>query len=181
MWPSQYNPRLELERIQEIHRELGIPLTYAEQTGLLLQHTPLDLVDIGLDIEGRPRQLSKPAATAWTRMHERAKQDEVCLQVVSAYRSLNYQVELIRMKLAQGESIDQILLAVAAPGYSEHQSGCALDLTCPEAEPLDEAFESTRAFRWLEAKAKEEGFRMSYPRGNPYGVIYEPWHWCYVR
>jgi D-alanyl-D-alanine carboxypeptidase len=20
---------------------------------------------------------------------------------------------------------------------------------------------------------------MSYPRGNPHGIVYEPWHWCW--
>jgi D-alanyl-D-alanine carboxypeptidase len=25
--------------------------------------------------------------------------------------------------------------------------------------------------------AGDHGFRMSYPRGNPHGISYEPWHW----
>jgi hypothetical protein len=25
--------------------------------------------------------------------------------------------------------------------------------------------------------AGRHGFRLSYPRDNPHGVIYEPWHW----
>ena len=27
--------------------------------------------------------------------------------------------------------------------------------------------------------ARDFGFEMSYPRGNPHGVDYEPWHWRY--
>ncbi|NND57300.1 MAG: D-alanyl-D-alanine carboxypeptidase family protein, partial [Xanthomonadales bacterium] len=35
------------------------------------------------------------------------------------------------------------------------------------------------AFAWLTAHAKQFGFRMSFPRGNPHGVAYEPWHWAW--
>ena len=34
--------------------------------------------------------------------------------------------------------------------------------------------------RWVKANAARFGFRMSYPRGNAQGFIYEPWHWYYT-
>ena len=36
---------------------------------------------------------------------------------------------------------------------------------------------STPAFAWLAANAGAHGFHMSYPRDNPHGIVYEPWHW----
>ena len=33
---------------------------------------------------------------------------------------------------------------------------------------------------WLASHAGEFGFSMSYPRGNPHGIVYEPWHWLYA-
>jgi D-alanyl-D-alanine carboxypeptidase len=29
----------------------------------------------------------------------------------------------------------------------------------------------------LQAEAAGFGFAMTYPRDNPWGIIYEPWHW----
>ena len=74
--------------------------------------------------------------------------------------------------------MEQILRVSAAPGYSEHHSGRAVDVTTPGCAPLTGEFESTAAFAWLAAHARDFGFVLTYPRDNRYGVIYEPWHWC---
>ena len=99
------------------------------------------------------------------------------MRLVSAFRSLNYQRQIFERKLSQGELLAQILRVNAAPGYSEHHTGCAVDLTTDGCPPLTEAFEHTAAFAWLVARAKDFGFTMTYPRGNKFGLIYEPWHW----
>jgi LAS superfamily LD-carboxypeptidase LdcB len=44
---------------------------------------------------------------------------------------------------------------------------------------LDEEFAATVAYRWLEEHAPGFGFTLTYPRGNPHGIGYEPWHWCW--
>ena len=165
--------------IADLHHQLGIPADYAASTGLAQQRTPEDLVDIGVDIFNRPQRLRTAAADAWTRLVEAATLDGVTVQLVSAYRSFEYQVDLIRNIVDSGESIDEILTRIAAPGYSEHQGGCAVDVTSPGVDPLTEAFEETQTFIWLAASADEYQFVLSYPRNNPYGVVYEPWHWCY--
>ena len=73
--------------------------------------------------------------------------------------------------------ITDILEVNTAPGYSEHHTGRAVDIATPGSRPLTEDFESTDAFRWLQAEATGFGFAMTYPRDNPWGIIYEPWHW----
>jgi len=75
--------------------------------------------------------------------------------------------------------LEVIFCASAPPGYSEHHSGRALDVTTPGATPLQEEFEGTPAFAWLSKNAASFGFALSYPRGNRHGFMYEPWHWCY--
>jgi D-alanyl-D-alanine carboxypeptidase len=45
---------------------------------------------------------------------------------------------------------------------------------------VEPPFEETRASRWLQANAARFGFELSYPRNNPRGVHYEPWHWRFV-
>ena len=165
--------------IVDLHHRLGIPADYAARTGLVQQRTPDDLVDIGVDVFDRPQRLRTQAANAWAGLVEAASIDGVTVQLVSAYRSLEYQVDLIQRKVEAGESIREILTRIAAPGYSEHQGGCAVDVTSPGIDSLTEFFEKTQAFRWLVASAADYRFVLSCPRSNPYGVAYEPWHWCY--
>ena len=165
--------------IVDLHQRLGIPADYAARTGLVQQRSPDDLVDIGVDVFDRPQRLRMEAANAWMGLVEAASLDGVTVQLVSAYRSLEYQVDLIQRKVEAGESIGEILTHIAAPGYSEHQGGCAVDVTSPGIDSLTEFFEETQAFRWLVASAANYRFVLSYPRSNPYGVVYEPWHWCY--
>ena len=167
------------EELRRIHRELEIPRNYEQTTSLSLQTTPSDLTSIGNDVYGRPQQLRANAAEAWFRMRDSALNDQILIEVVSAYRSLKYQVQVIQRLLDAGESIDDILTRVAAPGFSEHQSGCALDLTTKETEDSEEEFEESDAFSWLETNAASFGYYLSYPKNNKLGVIYEPWHWCY--
>lgn len=141
---------------------------------------PLSLVSIGLDVFEREQFLIQVASNAWQSMRHQARLDGVELQVVSAFRSVAYQQQIIEKKLSQGQSLAEIVKVSALPGYSEHHSGCALDITTPEEQGvLSEAFEQTQAFQWLSGNAGAYGFTMSYPRDNPHGYIYEPWHWCY--
>ncbi|HEY4556327.1 MAG TPA: D-alanyl-D-alanine carboxypeptidase family protein, partial [Lysobacter sp.] len=93
--------------------------------------------------------------------------------------SHDYQLGIFERKLARGLGLAQILTVNAAPGYSEHHSGYALDIGAPGEPPAEESFEGTPAFGWLRAHADGHGFVMSYPRDNPHGIVYEPWHWCY--
>lgn len=167
------------EKTRCTHKQLGIPPNYESTRRLPIQITPDDLVSIGCDVFGRPQRLRASAAEAWSSMQCAANEDGIDVQIVSAYRSFEYQTSLVERLLSQGQSIEDILTRVAAPGFSEHQSGCAVDLTSEQSEPLEEEFEQTAAFGWLINRASEFGFYLSYPRGNKFGVIYEPWHWCY--
>lgn len=169
----------ELEKIRAFHAELGIPSDYAAQTGLPLQLSPGQLKDVGKDMFGRPQRLDSQTADAWAAMVAAASGDGVSLLLVSAFRPPEYQRDLLRRKLRAGETIGQALEAVAAPGHSEHQSGRAVDIACHACPVVETQFEDTEAFAWLTDNAADYGFFLSYPRDNPHGVMYEPWHWCY--
>lgn len=163
--------------IADLHRALGIQATYPRLRGLPLQPEARTLVPVGLDIYQREQSLLPPAAAAWQAMAAAAAADGIELQLVSAFRPVDDQAGILRRKLEQGQSIDAILRVSAAPGYSEHHSGRAVDLTTPGYAVLEEEFEHSAAFAWLGRRAAEFGFRLSYPRGNPHGIDYEPWHW----
>jgi len=166
-------------RVREISQELGIPPDYGARHQLRLQPEAVKLHSIGTDIYGREQRMFGRAAHAWRRMQSCAQSESVELQAVSAFRTVDYQAGLIRQKLKKGQALEEILKVSAAPGFSEHHSGRAIDVTTPGSEVLEEPFEKTAAFEWLSAHAGEFGFALSYPRGNPHGVAYEPWHWAW--
>lgn len=166
-------------RVTAVNRSLGVPPEYGLLTRLPLQPEARRLVSIGPDIYDREQRLIPPAAEAWRSMVAGAARDGVELQLVSAFRSVGYQEGLVRRKLDRGQPIGEILRVSAAPGYSEHHTGRAVDVTTPGFAVLEEEFERSDAFTWLNRRAAEFGFAMSYPRDNPHGVIYEPWHWAW--
>jgi len=166
-----------------LHRwlgQLGIEAgAYRERSGLELVAEPSRLAFAGFDRYRRPLWLAHGAVPAWSRMREAAHRDGIVLDAISGYRSHAYQLGIFRRKLARGLALDAILAVNAAPGFSEHHGGCALDIGTPGEPAAEESFENTSAFAWLAQRAQDFGFRMSYPRGNPHGIVYEPWHWCW--
>jgi D-alanyl-D-alanine carboxypeptidase len=168
-------------QLTALHRELGIPASYAADHQLTphAEASEDTLVEVGISDEGRPIRLVRMAAEAWALMRLAAMRDDVELFPLSGFRSIARQTEIFRHKLAGGEAMEEILRHVAAPGFSEHHTGRALDIGSPEHTDLDEAFAETGAFHWLEANAAHFGFTLSYPRSNPHGITYEPWHWCW--
>ena len=171
---------LELHRLHERLDALGLDETaYTERTGLDIVAEPHWLAFAGVDRYRRALWLRLDAARAWLHLQEAAMRDGVVLDAISGYRSHDYQLGIFERKLARGLTIDDILAVNAAPGFSEHHGGLALDIGAPDEPPAEERFEHTAAFAWLQVNASGHGFVMSYPRDNPHGIVYEPWHWCY--
>lgn len=162
--------------LRDLHAELGIPDDYTaggppgyDEAG--------ELVEVGPNLVGRMQRLTPLAAARWQDMVRAAAADGVTLLLVSGFRSVDYQARLIRKKINAGQRIEEILTVNAAPGHSEHHTGQAVDIATPGSRPLTEEFEATEAFGWLGRNAENFGFSMTYPRNNPFGVVYEPWHW----
>lgn len=138
-----------------------------------------ELRSVGRDVQGRDARLAPAAALAWEQMRADALREGVPLLLVSAFRSVGRQREIVRRKLESGQALVEILKVSAYPGFSEHHTGCAVDVAAPEGELLTENFAGTPQFRWLSEHAHEYGFELSYPKGNKRGLAYEPWHWCW--
>jgi D-alanyl-D-alanine carboxypeptidase len=158
---------------------LGIPLDYGTARGLPPQAEATLLVSIASNPDGREISLEPAAAAAWARMRDAAAADGLSLVAISGFRSVKRQDEIIRGRLSKGEKINTILRTMAAPGYSEHHTGRAIDLGAPGEPLLSESFALTGEYSWLVDHAHEYGFRLSYPRDNPHGIAFEPWHWCF--
>ncbi len=96
------------------------------------------------------------------------------LVVVSAYRSYLYQ------KWIKDRGCPDNLCAKA--GYSEHQSGLAVDFFSASSQSV--WLNSTKLsgyYDWLSRHAHTYGFHNTYQRGVEVdGYEIEPWHWRYV-
>jgi zinc D-Ala-D-Ala carboxypeptidase len=168
------------ERIRLIHQSLNISEDYEMVYGLPLQLEASELVPIENDVYDRSQKLISPAADSWSQMKAAAISDGVNIEIVSAYRSVDYQVNVINKKRDKGEAMSSILNVVAAPGYSEHHTGRAVDIGTGGCDHLSETFEHSEAFVWLTQHAKQFSFRLSYPRNCKAKICFEPWHWSYV-
>lgn len=163
-------------KINAIHRLFKIPSDYTSR-GLILHRECSSLVLLPKALQNRSLLIDRETLKAYSAMYERAREDNVEMSLKWAYRSVDDQSQLILDRLRWGSSITQILTSVAAPGYSEHHTGRAVDIMAPSDSTAD--FEKTEVFLWLQENAKSFGFTMSYPRENPHNIIYEPWHWLY--
>lgn len=159
--------------------ELGVDRAALRRRGLRRHAEARRLTPVGLGTDGRDKLLTPAAARAWLALRAAAADQGVTLLLVSAFRSAEYQAALLRARLARGDSLEAALTVNAPPGYSEHHSGRAIDIGTPGCGGLDEAFENTAAYAWLQREAAHFGFTLSYPRDNAQGYLYEPWHWCF--
>ena len=168
-------------RIRSVLESLQIPLDLVATRALPLQPQAEDLVVVEIGNTGKEHKLIPAAANAWRKLRSAAIANGINLEIVSAFRGVDRQAEIVRDKLARGMSLEEILAVSAPPGYSEHHTGCAVDVTTEGASPLEREFEQTRAFQWLSENANSYSFVLSFPRENSYGYAFEPWHWCFRR
>jgi len=166
-------------RLVSLNAELGISSQFLAARGLCecAEASSLEVAEVGAD--GKDHLLVSTAASAWRNLKAAAFVDGVSLFIVSAFRSIDRQTEIVRRKLEAGASIEEILTVCAPPGFSEHHTGRAVDLSTPGSRSLEVEFEQTPAFAWLRVHAADFGYYLSYPIGNCSGYQYEPWHWCF--
>lgn len=137
----------------------------------------LEVAEVGAD--GRDHLLVPLAAEAWRSLKAAALADGINLFIVSAFRSIDRQAEIVRRKLEAGATVESILSVCAPPGYSEHHTGRAIDISTPGSRAVEVEFDQTSAYAWLTKHAAKFGYYLSYPIGNCSGFQYEPWHWCF--
>ncbi|MEO6173481.1 MAG: M15 family metallopeptidase [Arenimonas sp.] len=177
---NMFSPETSLHNVRNILDQLQISPDYGTEHQLVLIPEPSQLAFAGFDRYQRPLWMQAEAAIAWKKMQKAAMVNEVLLEAISGYRGHAYQHGIFKRKLARGQTVQEILKVNAAPGYSEHHSGCAIDIGTPNEPPAEESFENTMTFAWLMKHAPDFGFRLSYPRDNPHNINYEPWHWYFV-
>lgn len=180
-WQRQTN-QLATEPVPTVEPEAP-ELTLADN---IRGHLPYEEVAVtelvAVTADGRIR-LQTAAAEKFKAMLSAAQAAGVILIPLSGYRSESEQEYLFfEVKAERNQDTAERAKVSAPPGFSEHHTGYAIDIgdaNVPYTH-LSEAFENTPAFAWLDANAARYSFELSFPRGNPQGISYEPWHWRFV-
>lgn len=127
-------------------------------------------------------KLAAEAATAFDQLSAAAKKEECTIKLVSGYRSYETQQNLFNTYVARDGNYTAAQYS-AEPGYSEHQTGLAADVSSPSIEyDLIEAYGNTKEGLWLAKNAHKFGYIIRYQEDTQHitGYIYEPWHIRYV-
>lgn len=132
--------------------------------------------------------LPQPTFQAYEKMNRRIKEDLGReLLVDSGHRSPAAQLFTLLKHLGEFDyDLAKTLRLVACPGYSEHgyPPTQAIDFATENGVGVggvDEQFALTAEYQWLLGNAAGFDLELSYPKGNPEGIDFEPWHWRHRR
>ena len=124
---------------------------------------------------GKNNRLDKKVKFWFETMAKAALKDDIVLKNISAYRSYEYQEKLY--ETYKENNLENLDMSSAKAGYSEHQTGFALDINMDNINFFD-----TLEYKWLSKNAQRYGFVLRYPKGkeNITGYKFEPWHFRFV-
>ncbi len=166
---NQKTNKTEYENLMLVNKENKIPVDFIP-----------NLTDVGNGFK-----FNKNAAQYLTAMLGDANKDGINLFIISSYRSTerqsqNFNNNINKLKalgLSEQDAYNETAKYFAKPGFSEHSIGLAVDLNS-----LEETFENTKEFNWLQNNAANYGFILRYPKDKEdvTKIAYEPWHYRYV-
>ena len=141
-------------------------------------YVPSDMVET-LEYAKTKLLLQKEAYDNFLLMAKDIEKEDMHIRIVSAYRSFAYQKNLYNNYLKH-DSIEMVDSYSARPGYSEHQTGLAIDIDNIQIDY--NKFHLTNEFSWIRENAHKYGFILRYPfnKEKITGYKYEPWHLRYV-
>ncbi len=140
-----------------------------------LSYVPSDLVTL------RGATISAKVAPSFEQLMNAASAAGLPLSVTSSYRSYQTQVSTYNYWVSISGAAGADTYS-ARPGYSEHQTGFAIDFANATGSCSLDCFGSTAEYQWLQSHAATYGFIQRYYAGQDsvtgYGA--EEWHYRYV-
>jgi D-alanyl-D-alanine carboxypeptidase len=152
--------------------------------------------EIDLEIIQGNLQLDARIIDATQKLLEAAEKANIPLQIISAYRTISYQEQLVQKEIYQNiakgmtkvEAEQQTYHLLSKPGHSEHNLGLAIDVVDQAyyrqygGQLLPEAVATSKGAIWLKENAANFGFILRYPQGKEKitKIEYEAWHYRYV-
>lgn len=144
-------------------------------------YVPEGLVNIsskynGLGVDAKALPVVKEA---FEKMASDITKENMIIKVRTSYRSYATQKDLYNSYL-KNKTTAMVDLTAARPGYSEHQTGLALDVQAEDSNYT--SFENTKEYKWMLKNAYKYGFILRYPENktNITGYNFESWHYRYV-
>ena len=193
------NPTLDTETIV---RDINIHLNYdfyeqtykantSLDTAILVNkyyylesdYIPDDLVNISQTYswgENGSQKTRQVVYDAFIDMWNAANKEGYYLMVNSSFR--NYQDQESVYNAYKNTSGETYANSIATkPGFSEHQTGLALDIFS-KSNTNKNTFKDTPEAKWLKENAYKYGFILRYPKEfeEVTGITFEPWHYRYV-
>ena len=156
---------------KEANVDEGIKMLVNKFHYLKNDYAPDDIVPISNWYAYNGHSIKKEVYDKYVSMWKAANEQGLRLLVNSSYRTFEDQQNEYDM------SNDDY---ASRPGFSEHQTGLALDIVTDDI--IGNEFENTDEFKWLQENAHLYGFILRYPKDKEYitGYNYESWHYRYV-
>lgn len=126
------------------------------------------------------QKIRNDAFNQFVKMHEDAEASDIYLMVGLSFRTYEKQSQVYKSyKNLYGEAAADKIAARA--GFSEHQTGLALDIFSLK-DSLQDTFKDSDTYAWLKENSYKYGFILRYPEGKEKitGFTFEPWHYRYV-
>ncbi len=119
------------------------------------------------------------ARIAFEEMAAAALSEGYSVKATSTYRSYSYQSNLYK-RYAASDGTEKADTYSARAGYSEHQTGLAVDVS--DGKLSYTKFGNTKEYKWMLENAYKYGFILRYTKENEFitGYMEEAWHYRYV-
>lgn len=145
-------------------------------------YVPTDVVDVPVAHTNAPELRQEASNTLVSLFNAADAEAGLALASNSAYRSYDSQVRVYTRDVASnGQTLADS--STARPGFSEHQTGLAIDIGAASGRcSLNTCFADTAEGQWLAANAWRFGFLLRYPADKVEitGFAFEPWHYRYI-
>ena len=142
-------------------------------------YVPENLQTVDKKYSSKALQLVDYAKEAFEELSEAASKENYTVLAMSSYRSYQYQYNLYN-RYVNTDGIEAADTYSARPGYSEHQTGLAVDVYNGKEDFTN--FEKTKEYNWMQDNAYKFGFILRFPKDKVLepGYQYESWHYRYV-
>ena len=142
-------------------------------------YKPSDLEEVS-GFYGNNVTMRKVAKDAFLKLQKDAKDNNnLTLMPTTAYRSAEFQKNLYNNYVAK-DGVDAADTYSARPGFSDHQTGLAIDLKNPNLGSNIRLTDDD--YKWLENNCSKYGFIIRFPKDKENITLYqfENWHIRYV-
>ena len=157
-------------------KESNFELLVNKKNPLDKNYIPEDLIIID-----EQNSLNKTTYYNYLKMIKDARKEGYIFDIDSSYRSYEYQ-EILYNLFVKEHGEEYASKYCALPGYSEHQTGLAIDIVVLRNNQSIKISDELEEIKWLHRYMHEYGFILRYPKDKESitSYSYEPWHIRFV-